>query len=342
MSHLGRPKNTPKKSLSLVHLVDRLSTLLNKKVLFSKNCIGSETKKIIEKMDFGSVLLLENLRFNYGETSGSHSFARELANLADVYVNDAFGVSHRKHASTSVIAKFFLNNKFSGLLIDKELNALNKSIKNPKKPITAIIGGSKIQGKVNVIDSLLDKVDNLIIGGGMAYTFISSLGGNVGSSITEKESLNDAKEILKKAKQKNVEILLPVDSLNTNEFKNNLGTVTNIFDIPKGSMGLDIGPESISLFEKEILLSKNIIWNGPMGVFEFDKFAEGTNSIATTLADLSSFSEVCTIIGGGDSVAAVEKAGLAEKMSHISTGGGASLELLEGKTLPGVAALKDA
>ena len=177
MSHLGRPKNTPKKSLSLVHLVDRLSTLLNKKVLFSKNCIGSETKKLIEKMDFGSVLLLENLRFNYGETSGSHSFAKELANLADVYVNDAFGVSHRKHASTSVIAKFFLNNKFSGLLIDKELDALNKSIKNPKKPITAIIGGSKIQGKVNVIDSLLDKVDNLIIGGGMAFTFDKVLNG---------------------------------------------------------------------------------------------------------------------------------------------------------------------
>ena len=337
LSHLGRP-NGKDEMFSLLPVAKKLSKLLKRPVEFLNDCIGYEIEKKLELSKSGEIYLLENLRFYKEETSGDKVFSEKLSRLGDIYINDAFGASHRPHSSMYGIVRYFKQKKYCGFLLQKEIYNLNKVFKKTTANSLAIIGGAKISSKIDVLYSLINIVDKIIIGGGMAYTFISSLGGNVGSSITEKESLNDAKEILKKAKQKNVEILLPVDSLNTNEFKNNTGVATDIFNIPKGSMGLDIGPESISLFEKEILLSKTIIWNGPMGVFEFSNFSKGTRSIAEAVCN-STKNGSFSLVGGGDSVAAIKKYNLEEKISYLSTGGGAMLEFLEGKKLPAILAL---
>ena len=337
LSHLGRPKSDDK-AFSLLPVAKKLSKLLQRPVKFLNDCVGNEVEKKLNQSKAGEIYLLENLRFYKEEASGDKVFSEKLSRLGDVYINDAFGASHRAHSSVYGVVNHFKQKKYCGFLLQKEIYNLNKVFKKTTTDSLAIIGGAKISSKIDVLSSLINTVDKIIIGGGMAYTFISSLGGNVGSSITEKDRLNDAKEILKKAKQKNVKILLPVDSLNTTEFRNNIGIATNIFDIPKGSMGLDIGPASISLFEKEILLSKNIIWNGPMGVFEFSNFSKGTRSIAEAVCS-STTNGAFSLVGGGDSVAAIKQYKLEEKISYLSTGGGAMLEYLEGKKLPAILAL---
>ena len=341
-THFGRPKGKVNEKMRLTPVAARLSDLLEKKVDLTQSCIGEEAILKSNNLGNGDVLLLENVRFFEEEEKNDLDFAKDLAAHADMYVNDAFGAAHRAHASTQGVTNF-LNPSVAGFLLEKELKYLQVAIDSPKRPLAAIVGGSKVSSKIGVLDSLLDKCDKIIIGGGMIFTFYKARGLDVGKSLVEEDKLELAKDLESKAKAKGVEFLLPSDVVLANEFSPTADSKISQIDSISGDwMGLDIGPQSIKVFQNALAECKTIIWNGPMGVFEFDKFAEGTNSIATTLADLSSFSEVCTIIGGGDSVAAVEKAGLAEKMSHISTGGGASLELLEGKILPGVAALKDA
>lgn len=341
LSHLGRPTNGFEESLSLKHVVKHLSNLLNIPVAFSDNCIGKKTSLDIKKMRSGEVIVLENLRFHKEETAGSISFAKNLASLGDVYINDAFGAAHRKHASTSIIAKFFPKNKYFGFLISNELKSLKKVLTNPKRPFTAIIGGSKISGKIDVIMSLFEKVDTLIIGGGMAYTFIKALGGNIGTSLVENEKLSLAKMILASAKNKNVRLLLPVDSINAKSISNQTKTKTsNIFSINNNEMGLDIGDKSITLFKKEITKSKTLIWNGPMGVFELENFQLGTKEIGQAIC-LATKNGAFSLIGGGDSVAALKKFKLEGGVSYVSTGGGAMLEYLEGKSLPGIIAIEN-
>ena len=340
-AHFGRPKGKVNEKMRLTPVASRLSDILKKKVNLTDSCIGEEAITKSNNLDNGDVLLLENVRFYEEEEKNDLDFAKNLASHADMFVNDAFGAAHRAHASTQGVTNF-LSPSVAGFLLEKELKYLQGAIETPKRPLAAIVGGSKVSSKIGVLDSLLDKCDKIIIGGGMIFTFYKARGLNVGKSLVEEDKLELAKNLEAKAKSKGVELLLPSDVVLANEFTPNAESKISQIDSISGDwMGLDIGPESIRVFQNALAECKTIIWNGPMGVFEFDKFAEGTNAIATTLADLSSFSEVCTIIGGGDSVAAVEKAGLAEKMSHISTGGGASLELLEGKILPGVAALKD-
>ena len=340
-AHFGRPKGQVNEKMRLTPVAARLSELLGKDVALTKSCIGEEAISQSSSLNNGDVLLLENVRFYAEEEKNNVDFAQRLAEHADMYVNDAFGAAHRAHASTQGVTNF-LNPSVAGFLLEKELKYLQGAIDAPKRPLAAIVGGSKVSSKIGVLDSLLDKCDKIIIGGGMIFTFYKARGLNVGKSLVEEDKLELAKNLEAKAKAKGVELLLPTDVVLANEFSPDAESKVSQIDSISGDwMGLDIGPESIKVFQNALAECKTIIWNGPMGVFEFDKFAEGTNAIATTLADLSSFSEVCTIIGGGDSVAAVEKAGLAGKMSHISTGGGASLELLEGKSLPGVAALKD-
>ena len=341
-AHFGRPKGKVNEKMRLTPVAARLSDILEKKVNLTESCIGEEALTKSNSLNNGDVLLLENVRFYEEEEKNDLDFAKNLASHADMYVNDAFGAAHRAHASTQGVTKF-LEPSVAGFLLEKELKYLQGAIDAPKRPLAAIVGGSKVSSKIGVLDSLLDKCDKIIIGGGMIFTFYKARGLDVGKSLVEEDKLELARNLEAKAKTKGVELLLPSDVLLANEFSPTAESKVSQIDSISGDwMGLDIGPQSIKVFQNALAECKTIIWNGPMGVFEFDKFAEGTNAIATTLADLSSFSEVCTIIGGGDSVAAVEKAGLAEKMSHISTGGGASLELLEGKTLPGVAALKDA
>ena len=341
-AHFGRPKGKVNEKMRLTPVAARLSDVLEKKVNLTESCIGEEALSKSKNLNNGDVLLLENVRFYEEEEKNDLGFAKNLAAHADMYVNDAFGAAHRAHASTQGVTNF-LEPSVAGFLLEKELKYLQGAIDSPKRPLAAIVGGSKVSSKIGVLDSLLDKCDKIIIGGGMIFTFYKARGLDVGKSLVEEDKLELAKNLEEKAKSKGVELLLPSDVILANEFSPTSDSKVSQIDSISGDwMGLDIGPQSIKVFQNALAECKTIIWNGPMGVFEFDKFAEGTNSIATTLADLSSFSEVCTIIGGGDSVAAVEKAGLAEKMSHISTGGGASLELLEGKTLPGVAALKDA
>ena len=341
-AHFGRPKGKINEKMRLTPVAARLSEIFEKKVTLTESCIGEEAKAKSNNLKNGDVLLLENVRFFEEEEKNDLDFAKNLASHADMYVNDAFGAAHRAHASTQGVTKF-LEPAVAGFLLEKELKYLQGAIDAPKRPLAAIVGGSKVSSKIGVLDSLLDKCDKIIIGGGMIFTFYKARGLDVGKSLVEEDKLELARNLEAKAKTKGVELLLPSDVVLANEFSPTAESKISQIDSISGDwMGLDIGPQSIKVFQKALAECKTIIWNGPMGVFEFDKFAEGTNAIATTLADLSSFSEVCTIIGGGDSVAAVEKAGLAEKMSHISTGGGASLELLEGKTLPGVAALKDA
>ena len=341
-AHFGRPKGKVNEKMRLTPVAARLSEILEQKVNLTGSCIGEEALAKSNSLNNGDVLLLENVRFYEEEEKNDLDFAKNLASHADMYVNDAFGAAHRAHASTQGVTQF-LEPAVAGFLLEKELKYLQGAIDAPKRPLAAIVGGSKVSSKIGVLDSLLDKCDKIIIGGGMIFTFYKARGLDVGKSLVEEDKLELARNLEAKAKTKGVELLLPSDVLLANEFSPDAESKVSQIDSISGDwMGLDIGPQSIKVFQNALAECKTIIWNGPMGVFEFDKFAEGTNAIATTLADLSSFSEVCTIIGGGDSVAAVEKAGLAEKMSHISTGGGASLELLEGKTLPGVAALKDA
>ena len=340
-AHFGRPKGKVNEKMRLTPVAERLSSIIKKNVSLSSNCIGDDANLISNNLQNGDVMLLENVRFHPEEENNDLNFAKELASIADIYVNDAFGAAHRAHASTQGVTKF-LSPSVAGFLLDKELQYLQGAIDNPKRPLAAIVGGSKVSSKIGVLDSLLDKCDKIIIGGGMIFTFFKARGLNVGKSLVEEDKIELAKNLEEKARSKGVELLLPSDVVLANEFSPTADSkISSIESISGDWMGLDIGPESIADFQKALSDCKSIIWNGPMGVFEFDKFAHGTNAIAKTLAELSTSSDVCTIIGGGDSVAAVEKAGLADKMSHISTGGGASLELLEGKILPGVAALDD-
>lgn len=340
MSHLGRPKGGPNPKYTLKPVAVRLGELLEKDVKFAPDCIGDQVKAIVNSLKDGEVVLLENLRFHAEEEKNDPAFAQQLAELGDVYINDAFGSAHRAHASTEGVTKF-IKVCAAGYLMQKELNYLGEAIANPVRPFTAILGGSKISGKIDVIENLLPKVDNLLIGGGMAYTFYKAMGYEIGTSLLEAEKLDLAKETLEKFKKSNAKVLLPKDNVVAPEFKNESPSVVVDADkIPADKMGLDIGPKTIEEFRNVILESKTIIWNGPLGVFEFDNFAKGTEAIAQALAEATSKGAI-TIIGGGDSAAAIKKAGLEDKVSHVSTGGGASLEFLEGKILPGVAALND-
>ena len=340
-SHFGRPKGKVVDSMRLTPVAKRLSELLGQEVVKCDDCIGDEVAAAVNGLSDGQVALLENVRFYAGEEANDPEFAKQLAANADLYVNDAFGTAHRAHASTAGVTEY-LSPSVAGYLIEKELEYLQNAIENPQKPLAAIIGGSKVSSKIGVIETLLDKVDKLLIGGGMIFTFYKARGLSVGKSLVEEDKLELAKTLEAKAKEKGVDLLLPTDVVVADNFAADANDQTvGIESIPDGWMGLDIGPDSVKVFQDALKQCKSVIWNGPMGVFEFDKFAKGTEAIANTLSELTD-QGVITMIGGGDSVAAVEKVGVAEKMSHISTGGGASLELLEGKTLPGIAALDDA
>jgi len=340
MSHLGRPKGKVNPKYSLKPAAEKLSELLSKNVILVPDCIGEDVKKIVNDMKTGDVVLLENLRFHEEEEKNDQGFAKQLSELGDVYINDAFGSAHRAHASTEGVTKY-IDKCAAGYLMQKELEYLGGAVSSPKKPYCAILGGAKISGKIDVINNLLDKVDTMLIGGGMAFTFFKAQGKEIGKSLLEEEKLELAKELLDKVKGMNVKFLLPVDVIVADEFKNESPSETvSIDNVASGKMGLDIGPETVKLFSDEIMKSKTIVWNGPMGVFEMPNFAKGTFEIAKALAEATSNGAV-TVVGGGDSSAAISKAGLNDKVSHVSTGGGASLEFLEGKTLPGVAALTD-
>ena len=339
MSHLGRPKGvTP--DLSLQHIVSDVEELLGHKVIFAQDSIGEDAQSKAAALQPGEILLLENLRFHAEETAGDEGFAKALARLADVYINDAFGTAHRAHASTTIIAQYFDQNKAVGNLLEQEILAIDKVLKTGEKPVLAILGGSKVSSKITIIENILDKVDHLIIGGGMAYTFVKAKGGKVGNSICEDDYLDYTLELLEKAKVKNVQIHLPVDVIATTDFSNDTDRkIMNINEIEDGWEGLDAGPTSLQNFEKVVLESKTILWNGPLGVFEFSNFANGTIKLGTFIAQSTS-AGAFSLVGGGDSVAAVKQFGFAEKVSYVSTGGGAMLESLEGKILPGIAALK--
>ncbi|MHC5600029.1 MAG: phosphoglycerate kinase [Nostoc sp.] len=339
-SHFGRPKGVDEK-LRLTPVAKRLSELLGQEVVKTDDSIGDEVAAKVAALENGQVLLLENVRFYPEEEKNNPEFAQKLAANADFYVNDAFGTAHRAHASTEGVTKF-LSPSVAGYLVEKELQYLQNAIENPQRPLAAIIGGSKVSSKIGVIETLLEKCDKLIIGGGMIFTFYKARGLNVGKSLVEEDKLELAKSLEAKAKERGVSLLLPTDVVVADNFAPDANSQTvSIENIPDGWMGLDIGPDSVKFFQESLADTKTVIWNGPMGVFEFDKFAVGTEAIAHTLAEIGK-TGTTTIIGGGDSVAAVEKVGLADQMSHISTGGGASLELLEGKVLPGIAALDDA
>ncbi len=336
-SHLGRPVGKDSE-LSLKKIIPELKKLLGKDVMFLENSIGAQTKEACSNLQNGEVVLLENLRFYEEETKADIDFAKELSSLADIYINDAYGTTHREHASTATIAQFFTE-KAPGMLLEKEIEGLKKLMEKPKKPVTAIIGGAKVSSKISVIANMLDVVDNLIIGGGMAYTFIKNNGGNIGESIFEKDKLDDCSEIISLAEQKNVNVFLPEDVVASNEFSNEgLKKVINAYNIPNGWQGLDIGPLTKSNFENIVTRSKTILWNGPMGVFEMPAFEKGTLAIAKSVAKATR-SGAFSLIGGGDSVAAIKKFNLQDEVSFISTGGGAMLESLEGKILPGIKAL---
>lgn len=348
MSHLGRPQKKLKEDgsidvekFTLRHLVNHLSGLLNRNVKFCDETVGAKAQQMADNLSPGDVLVLENTRFNEGEKSGDETFAKLLSDLADVYINDAFGSAHRAHASTTTVAKFFDDeHKAFGFLMEKEIENANKVLHDEKKPFTAIIGGAKVSDKILLLEKLIENVDNLIVGGGMAYTLIKAQGGKVGKSLVEEDRLDTARELIKKAKESGVKILLPKDSVIADDFSNDAQTkVTNSNDIPDGWMGLDIGEKAREDFSKAIKSSKKILWNGPMGVFEMSKFADGTKTIAQAVAEATD-TGAYSLVGGGDSVAAVNQMGLADEISFVSTGGGAMLEFLEGKTLPGVAAIK--
>lgn len=341
MSHLGRPKDGPTEKFSLRHIVPHLSELLGVQVQFADDCIGEEAVAKASALTAGSVLLLENLRFYKEEEKGDTHFAEKLARLGDVYVNDAFGTAHRAHASTAVVAQFFPDAKYFGYLMAAELNNAERVLNNPERPFTAIMGGAKVSDKIELIEALLDKVDNLIIGGGMAYTFIKARGGEIGKSLVELDKLDLANELVKKAAEKGVNLVLPVDSQIADKFSND----ANVYDgpcdqIPADLEGLDIGSKSAAEFAAVISNSKTVLWNGPMGVFEFDTFAKGTRAVADAVVEATK-KGAFSLIGGGDSAAAVAKFGMSDDVSYVSTGGGALLEYMEGKTLPGVAAVKE-
>ena len=334
-SHLGRPKGEFKPEFSLAPVAKELSKQLNKEVIMAKDVIGEDACKKAKKLNNGEILLLENLRFHREETDNDPEFAKKLAEFGEVFVNDAFGTAHRAHASTEGVTKYLP--AVSGFLIEKELEFLGNALENPKRPYVAILGGAKVSDKIGVIDSLLEKVDTLMIGGGMAYTFFKAQGHGVGDSLCEEDKCDLALELMNKAKEKGVKMLLPIDTKIGKEFKPDTESKTVAWtDIPDGWQGFDIGEKTIEMFRKELNGAKTVVWNGPLGLFEFEQFAVGTDAIAHKLANLN---DAITIVGGGDSAAAVEKAGLASKISHVSTGGGASLEFLEGKKLPGIEAL---
>lgn len=340
MSHLGRPKNGPEDKFSLKHIQKHLEELLGVPVKFADDCIGESAVKAATDLKPGEVLLLENLRFYKEEEKGDENFAQKLASLADVWINDAFGTAHRAHASTAVIAKFFPNDKLFGYVMQGELESVDKVMHNPTRPFTAIMGGSKVSSKIDIIMNLMDKVDNLILGGGMTYTFKKALGGHVGNSICEEDKLDLALEIMKLAKEKGVNLVLATDTVAADAFDNNANTqIVPSMEIPVGWEGLDVGPESIASFTKVIEQSKTILWNGPVGVFEMPKFAVGTKAIADAIVKATA-NGAFSLIGGGDSVAAINQFGLADKVSYVSTGGGALLEYIEGKELPGITAIR--
>ena len=340
MSHLGRPKGV-QAQFSLKHIVAKVSEILGVPVQFSSNCIGEEPENLASNLKSGEVLLLENLRFHAEEEAGDIEFSKKLAKLGDIYVNDAFGTAHRAHASTTIIAQFFPDHKCFGALLAKEIDSLNKVLKNSEKPVTAVLGGSKVSSKITVIENILNKVDHIIIGGGMTFTFIKALGGKIGNSLCEDDKMELALEILRLAKEKNVQIHLPVDVVAANSFSNEAETkIININEIPDGWQGLDAGPKSLESIKKVILTSKTILWNGPLGVFEMSNFANGTIQLGNFIAQATQ-NGAFSLVGGGDSVAAVKQFELEDKMSYVSTGGGAMLEMLEGKVLPGSAAILD-
>lgn len=338
-SHMGKPKGEPKKELSLLPVAKRLSEMLNKEVIFADdgNVVGENAKKAVEDMKDGDVVLLQNTRYRKEETKNEEVFSKELASLADVFVNDAFGTAHRAHCSTVGVTNY-LKEAACGYLIQKELKFLGNAVEKPERPFVAILGGAKVSDKINVINNLLDKVDTLIIGGGMGYTFLKAQGYTIGNSLVEEDKVEYSKEMIDKAKEKGVNLLLPIDNVVADKFdKDASPVVTEDQNIGEGYMGLDIGPKTAKIYSDAIKSAKTVVWNGPMGVFEFKNFANGTIEVAKAMAD----SDAVTIIGGGDSAAAVNILGFGDKMTHISTGGGASLEFLEGKELPGIAALND-
>ena len=338
MSHLGRPKGKEDK-YSLRHIVAKVAEVLGVNVQFASDCRGEIATNAAKNLKPGEVLLLENLRFYAEEEAGDESFAKELASLGDIYVNDAFGTAHRAHASTTIIAKFFPNHKCFGLLLAKEIESLNRVLNNSVKPVTAVLGGSKVSSKITVIENILDKVDHMIIGGGMTFTFIKALGGKIGDSICEDDKQELALEILNLAKLKNVHLHIPIDVVAADSFSNDANTqIVDVREIPDGWQGLDAGPKSLANFREVIMNSKTILWNGPLGVFEMENFANGTIELGNYIAE-STANGAFSLVGGGDSVAAVKQFGLEEKMSYVSTGGGAMLEMLEGRVLPGIAAI---
>ena len=338
MSHLGRPKGKEDK-YSLRHIVAKVAEVLGVNVQFASDCRGEIATNAAKNLKPGEVLLLENLRFYAEEEAGDESFAKELASLGDIYVNDAFGTAHRAHASTTIIAEFFPNHKCFGLLLAKEIESLNRVLNNSVKPVTAVLGGSKVSSKITVIENILDKVDHMIIGGGMTFTFIKALGGKIGDSICEDDKQELALEILNLAKLKNVHIHIPIDVVAADSFSNDANTqIVDVREIPDGWQGLDAGPKSLANFREVIMNSKTILWNGPLGVFEMENFAKGTIELGNYIAE-STANGAFSLVGGGDSVAAVKQFGLEEKMSYVSTGGGAMLEMLEGRVLPGIAAI---
>ncbi len=339
ISHLGRPKEGFEDKFSLKHIVKHTSDLLGLPVKFASDCIGAEATQMSENLKPGEVLLLENLRFYKQETAGTDSFAEMLSKHGDVYVNDAFGTAHRAHASTTVVAKFFPNDKMFGLLLEGEIKSVNKVLNSSEKPLTAIVGGAKVSSKITIIEQLLDKVDHLIVGGGMAYTFVKAQGGKVGNSLVEDDCLDIAREVIAKAKKNNVNLYIPVDTIIADKFDNDANRKeVNIAEIPDGWMGLDTGAQTSKDCRELILKSKLILWNGPMGVFEMDNFQAGTKAIAMAIVDATE-KGAFSLIGGGDSVAAINKFNLADQVSYVSTGGGAMLEYLEGKELPGINAI---
>ncbi len=341
ISHLGRPKNGPEHKFSLVHLTEHLSELTEAKVLFVDDCIGPQVAESLQELKEGEILLLENVRFYKEETKGEESFAKALSVLGDVYINDAFGTAHRAHASTTTVANYFNSDaRFFGFLMDKEVQNARRVIEGSQKPFTAIIGGAKVSDKIEIIENLINSADNIIIGGGMAYTFFKAQGGNIGSSLVEEEKLDLANEIIQMANIKGVKIILPPDSLIADQFSNEANTSeSGNMDIRDAWMGLDIGPEAIALFCDVISNSKTILWNGPMGVFEMSNFELGTKRVAEALAK-ATLNGAFTLIGGGDSAAAIKKFDLIDEVSYVSTGGGALLEFFEGKVLPGIAAIE--
>lgn len=339
MSHLGRPKGERNKDMSLKHICGKVSEIIGVQVKFVADCVGEEAEKAVAALKEGEVLLLENLRFYNEETSGDVEFAKQLAKLGDIYLNDAFGTAHRAHASTTIVAQFFPGKKCFGYLLAKEIIAIEKVMRTGEKPVLAILGGAKVSSKITIIENILDKVDHLIIGGGMTFTFIKAHGGKIGDSICEDDKMDLALSILEQAKAKGVKVHIPVDVVAASDFSNDARTqVVDVDKIPDGWQGLDAGPKTLEIFKDVILKSKTILWNGPVGVFEMEKFAKGTISVGNFI-DAATQNGAFSLVGGGDSVAAVKQFGFQDKVSYVSTGGGAMLESLEGKTLPGIAAI---